>query len=399
MSTSSSLDRRTLKRSRSNFEPSHRLLAALMVLFLKRPNSDLRTSNSGTPTFLAALRRGCREATFCPLSELLTMHTSPELAYLEAKWAAQVSFASVRALLQEVLPIEHGLHQETIRQHVLATAERLEAQLGPEQFAYDGGSQREIEASPEPAAPITVGLDGGYIRGRDRLPGANGCFEVIAGRSIPQEGAAKVFAFVHRVDQKPKRRLRAVLESQGILPRQHITFLCDGGDTVRELGAFVHPRSEHILDWFHVAMRIEQLLQTTRGLQGSEREHLLKDIERVKWFLWHGNVLHAEGALYNLLEDIADAREEQRKAGLPSSVVLKKLDRALDEFATYIDNNAGAIVNYGERYRCGERISTGFVESAVNQVIAKRFVKEEAADALDAAGSTSAAPGSYPGPE
>ena len=123
------------------------------------------------------------------------MHTSPELAYLEAKWAAQVSFAAVRALLQEVLPIEHGLHQETIRQHVQATAERLEAQLGPEQFAYDGGSQREIEASPEPAAPITVGLDGGYVRGRERLPGANGCFEVIAGKSIPEEGPAKVFAF------------------------------------------------------------------------------------------------------------------------------------------------------------------------------------------------------------
>ncbi|MDM0118013.1 ISKra4 family transposase [Variovorax sp. J22R133] len=318
-----------------------------------------------------------REATFCPLSELLTVHTSPELAYLEAKWAAQVSFAAVRALLQEVLPIEHGLHEETIRQHVRATAERLEAQLGPEQFAYDGGSQREIEASPEPAAPITVGLDGGYIRGRERLPGANGCFEVIAGKSIPEEGAAKVFAFVHRIDRKPKRRLRAVLESQGILPRQHITFLCDGGDTVRELGAFVHPRSEHILDWFHVAMRIEQLLQTTRGLQGPAKEDLLKGIERVKWFLWHGNVIRAEETLYDLLEEIDGMREQDRQAGRPPSIALKKLDRALEEFATYVDNNAGAIVNYGERYRCGERISTGFVESAVNQVIAKRFVKKQ----------------------
>jgi hypothetical protein len=71
-------------------------------------------------------------------------------------------------------------------------------------------------------------------------------------------------------------------------------------------------------------------------------------------------VFRADETLYDLLEDIADVREEQREAGLPSSVVLKKLDRALDEFATYVDNNAGAIVNYGERYRCGERISTGW---------------------------------------
>jgi hypothetical protein len=124
-------------------------------------------------------------------------------------------------------------------------------------------------------------------------------------------------------------------------------------------------------------MRIEQLLQTARGVQGAEKGEFLKNIERVKWFLWHGNVFRADEILYDLLEDIADVREEQREAGLPSSVVLKKLDRALDEFATYVDNNAGAIVNYGERYRCGERISTGFVESAVNQVISKRFVKKQ----------------------
>ena len=168
-----------------------------------------------------------------------------------------------------------------------------------------------------------------------------------------------------------------MLESQGILPRQHITFLCDGGDTVRELGAFVHPRSEHILDWFHVAMRIEQLLQSARGLQGPEKEESLKGIERVKWFLWHGNVIRADETLYDLLEDIADVHDRTRQAGLPISVALKKLDRALDEFATYVDNNADAIVNYGERYRCGERISTGFVESAINQVIARRFVKKQ----------------------
>jgi hypothetical protein len=33
--------------------------------------------------------------------------------------------------------------------------------------------------------------------------------------------------------------------------------------------------------------------------------------------------------------------------------------------------------NYGERYRVGERISTGFVESTVNQVISKRFCKRQ----------------------
>ena len=69
--------------------------------------------------------------------------------------------------------------------------------------------------------------------------------------------------------------------------------------------------------------------------------------------------------------------DEDREARRPAQLVLKKLARALEEFGTYIDNNATGIVNYGERHRCGERISTGFVESTINQLVAKRFVKKQ----------------------
>ena len=77
------------------------------------------------------------------------------------------------------------------------------------------------------------------------------------------------------------------------------------------------------------------------------------------------------------MDDIDGTREESRQSGRSAPVVLRKLFRALDEFDTYIDGNAGAIVNYGERYRCGERISTGFVELPINQLLAKRFVKRQ----------------------
>jgi hypothetical protein len=310
----------------------------------------------------------------------LTTHTAPELEYLQAKWAAHLSFAAVANLLHDMLPVDAGLHGEGIRAHVLKTAERLESELGPEQAAFDGGSQRQIEASPEPGPPVSVGLDGGYVPGREKRPGSTGCFEVIAGKSMPQEGAAKVFALVRSVDPKPKRRLFEVLQAQGVVPRQQVTFLSDGGDTVRELPAMLHPSSEHILDWFHIAMRIEQLSQTARGVRDEDNtiSHaaILKQLQRVKWYLWHGNVLCANDALIELIDDVDAARETSRDAGRTPQIPLKKLARALDEFGTYVDNNSNAIVNYGERYRCGERISTGFVESTVNQLLAKRFVKK-----------------------
>ncbi len=53
------------------------------------------------------------------------------------------------------------------------------------------------------------------------------------------------------------------------------------------------------------------------------------------------------------------------------------MQKAVKEFQIYIENNAAMIANYGERYRNGEAIATGFVESAVNQIIAKRFVKKQ----------------------
>ena len=39
--------------------------------------------------------------------------------------------------------------------------------------------------------------------------------------------------------------------------------------------------------------------------------------------------------------------------------------------------NQPLIPNYGERWRNEEAIATGFVESAVNQIVSKRFVKKQ----------------------
>jgi hypothetical protein len=59
---------------------------------------------------------------------------------------------------------------------------------------------------------------------------------------------------------------------------------------------------------------------------------------------------------------------------LPAS---RKLARTVAKFHTYITANENFIPNYGDRYRYGEVISTAFVESTVNQVISKRFVKKQ----------------------
>jgi len=85
-------------------------------------------------------------------------------------------------------------------------------------------------------------------------------------------------------------------------------------------------------------------------------------LERLKWLLWHGNTFRAERVLSWLEDDLdsEDPGEAQRK-----------LAKYLVEFAGYIRANATWIPNYGERRRCGEAISSAFVESTVNQVVSK----------------------------
>ena len=66
--------------------------------------------------------------------------------------------------------------------------------------------------------------------------------------------------------------------------------------------------------------------------------------------------------LESLTWDVDAMKEGEAKA---------KLSAKLDDCLNYLDSNRAVIVNYGDRFRHGDPIATGFVESAVNQVVAK----------------------------
>jgi hypothetical protein len=54
-----------------------------------------------------------------------------------------------------------------------------------------------------------------------------------------------------------------------------------------------------------------------------------------------------------------------------------KMGRMLLDTIRYLEFNADSMPNYGKRYRGHLRISTGFAESAVNEIIAKRMSKRQ----------------------
>jgi hypothetical protein len=308
---------------------------------------------------------------FSPLSELLPERSSPELLYLESKFAALMSYGLSVKLLEELLPIGATLNATSARRNLYQTAERLEAELGDEQAVFIAGCPNEWATLPRPELPLTVGIDGGYVHSSEQTSRQDGWFEVIVGKSITAAGASKVFGLVQSLDQKPKRRLFEVMKSQGMQMNQQVTFLSDGGDTVRELQLYLNPNAEHLLDWFHITMRLTVMQQMSKGLESAQAElktGALTALEHIKWNLWHGKVSRALQWIEDLGIDLDTEAVNEKQ---------RKLLKQVQEFAVYISRNRAFIVNYGERHRYGEVISTAFVESTVNQVVSKRMVKKQ----------------------
>jgi len=309
---------------------------------------------------------------FSPLAQLLAERTAPELLYLETKWAALIPYRATSELLAEVLPLEHAVRTSVLHHHVHKVAQRMEGELGEERYLFITPDEHEEQSLPDPAPPLIVGLDGGYVHSCDQPNRQEGWFEVIVGKSITPEGDTKCVAFLHKRDSKPKRRLFELLKSQGVHANQPVTFLSGGGETVRNLQLYLNPLGEHLLDWFHLAMKLTVMGQRNKGMQKVEARDLITDVatqlDSLKHHLWNGNITQALrliDSLQLLLKD--DTMSLERK----------KLLKTVREFGGYIATNQQFIPDYGDRYRNEETITTSFVESAVNQVVSKRFVKAQ----------------------
>ncbi|MFV0645319.1 MAG: ISKra4 family transposase [Sphingomonadaceae bacterium] len=307
--------------------------------------------------------------TFSPLGTLLSGHVAPELLWLETKWASLVSFGVTTDLLKDVLPVSRQLSPDTIRRHLGQVAERMEAELGEEHFSFIATSACQREHLSNPEGPITVGIDGGYVKSRDQ---DQSHFEVTVGKSIPTDRPSRYLGLVQSHDDKPKRRLHEVLKDQGWQENQPVTFMTDGGDTVIKMALHMAPASEHILDWFHITMRLTVLRQYVKGLthyNDYDAEKLARLLCQIKGFLWNGNLHDGQAAIEDLVVELDEIETDYAS--------IKPLRKAAAEFETYIANNKGMIPNYAERRRYGERVSTGFVESTVNTVVGKRFGKRQ----------------------
>ena len=200
-------------------------------------------------------------------------------------------------------------------------------------------------------------------------------FEVVAGKVIDAGGAQHRFAFARNGQAAASEAFRQALAAAGVGADTPATVLCDGDAGLWRLQREVLPDATPVLDWWHAAVRFEHALQAARGLGAGTADARLadaavRDLERAKWRLWHGRWPGCRRKL-------AALRRWTGREHVRDVAGIGRLQRHVAELLGYLERNQAALVPYAARRRRGEPISTAFVESAVNEIVAKRMAKAQ----------------------
>jgi hypothetical protein len=290
---------------------------------------------------------------------------SAELEYVQSRLAATIPYARSSELLEMLLPVVAANSPSTVRRHTLGVGRRLDAQ-GLEVQPARAGANCDSNVT-------TVGLDGGYLRLCH--PDEEKSFEVVAGRAMRNDVGQRSVAFVRSVDPHSHERVRGVLSAFG----QHdssIEVFTDGEIQLRQWQLSTLPRAKHILDWYHLRRRIAALnavvhsQATASQLRPADHDWLSRLAGGLKWRLWHGRAKDAMRKMSAMLYVLG-------KSTVCRKPLARRIRKLTLELLGYLGNNADSLPNYGRRYRSGQRVSSAFVESAVNQLIDKRMSKSQ----------------------
>jgi hypothetical protein len=76
-----------------------------------------------------AAKQGQPRRSVSPLCKAVHHRVTPELEYLQTKWAAHLPYRQATELLREVLPLDKGISFGSTRRRILAVGSALDAQI------------------------------------------------------------------------------------------------------------------------------------------------------------------------------------------------------------------------------------------------------------------------------
>ena len=315
--------------------------------------------------------QGLENLSFSPLSKLLPDRCTPELRRLQGELGARHSFREASRLLETLLPCSPPNHA-SVRNRLHQVAAELDAEDGAT-GQIDLSTTLDFREDPE----IVVLIDGAHIRATPDHQARH--LDVTVGKVESPDRSPRRFAMAPRGADRPLTHLRAALAAQGWQPGAAVTVISDGEAALPELiraatgGAVVH-----ILDWWHISMRVRHAEQAMRGIFALQPEHRagldIVDyrISRIRHLLWNGYHEEARRELFGLRHLAGEA------VYLNGERLRRSVDRFLwhcDELRGYLANNEAALIDYGSRYREDMPISSSRAEGCVDETANARMAK------------------------
>jgi hypothetical protein len=151
-------------------------------------------------------------------------------------------------LLAQLLPLEAGTSQETLRGHTLKAGEQLRATTVPPASG---------------ASAITITVDSTFIHGcRD----GERHLEVCVGNVETSGGGRQVFGAVAKADTEIAVMIRRSLETVGRAADTGLTAFTEGAPGFRSRLSEAGCKTPPIADWFHIAMRLQHAKHAASGL-------------------------------------------------------------------------------------------------------------------------------------
>jgi hypothetical protein len=182
--------------------------------------------------------------------------STPELNQLQARLSALMPYRVAADLQQHLLPIHTGKSPKTLRSHTLLVGKQL--------------GKAATEKSPA-AAAITISLDSTFIRSCED---GERHLEVRVGNVEAETGGRQVFGAVTRAETDVTALIQRTLETAGRTDTTKVTAFTDGCPSLRTVLTNAGVTKLPILDWFHIAMRLQHTKLAAASLSTDSPDRL-----------------------------------------------------------------------------------------------------------------------------
>jgi hypothetical protein len=267
-------------------------------------------------------------------------------------------------LLEHMFPVDAGVDPRTLRRHTLKAGAAL--------------ADRAAVRPPAAAPAITVTVDSTFIRSRED---GERRFEVRVGDVETRAGGRQVFGGVAKAGTDIEGLIRKNLDAVGGTCDTALTAFTDGCPGLRGILADAGVLKPPIMDWLHIAMRLQHLKQIGDGptagdpARAAAKAVIVTEVERLHWRIWNGKAKNARESIDRIRAVMHHFRGEQdgRKSIAPS----RKLWTALRALNRYLIGQSAWLANYAERHRAGLRVGTEITEGTANFLVNRRMNKSQ----------------------